>query len=131
MTDAYKNGISQRHGHDESKKDEGDFGPVSDTKAAQAHTSDDKLWQTPGEVATIDGSLPGAWLPAWGYHGKDHQRYGHVVHTNPSKAQVNEHVAKVHLLPGLGKSLSPLFAACSTVSPTGLTWRQNDPKQRG
>ena len=38
-----------------------------------------------------------------------------------SEALVIEHVAKVHLLPGLGKSLSPLFAACSTVPPTGLS----------
>ena len=49
------------------------------------------------------------------------RRHIHLVHTNPSEAQVNEHVSKVHLLPGLGKSLSPLFAACSTVPPTGLS----------
>ena len=44
------------------------------------------------------------------------------MYINPSEAQVsNEHVANVHLLPGLGKSRSPLFAACSTVPPTGLS----------
>ena len=42
MIDAYKGGMSQRHGHDVSRQDEEDFGPVSGSEAARAHTLDDE-----------------------------------------------------------------------------------------
>ena len=68
---------------------------------AQTPTLDDGYMRTPGEVATIGGSLPGAGFPAWGEHEEDHQRHGHVMHIDPSTAQgVNAHVANVQLLPG-------------------------------